>query len=321
MKHFYTLLLLSLLSLMSLGQYSNKGFGFQGYAVDSEGKAISGNNVDVKFTIYITGGGGTNMVETQTVLTDAYGVFSTSIGSGTVTGTAFSELNFSSFDYSLKVEVSKSGSSAFTTISDKGLDAVPYARSASNGVPVGTVVAFMGDETKVPDGWLVCDGSSIATNAKYVQLRSILGSTWGINKLPDLRGVFLRGVNSMGTNGTRTDIYADENAGRLVGEFQDDANKEHLHSGTTNSAGSHDHTILKLPLDNQNGGAGNMATIGSSNGDDEQWADLPSTVGTPTSPSGSISTEGNHTHSFETDETGDVESRPVNAAVIYIIKY
>ncbi|MDY6941722.1 MAG: phage tail protein [Pseudomonadota bacterium] len=106
-----------------------------------------------------------------------------------------------------------------TAIADDTLVTVPQGRIAEierrlihlearqNGelaVPVGTVVAFFGDE--IPFGWLLCDGRALPPG--YSELQALVGEN-----LPDLRGMFLRG---------RTD-------GRELGSYQPDALIEHAH--------------------------------------------------------------------------------------------
>lgn len=63
-------------------------------------------------------------------------------------------------------------------------------------VPPGTIIAFAGN--KVPDGYLPCDGSELEIS-KYPQLFEAIGTIYGGNassrfRLPDFRGMFLRGV-------------------------------------------------------------------------------------------------------------------------------
>lgn len=79
--------------------------------------------------------------------------------------------------------------------------ALPYA-SATATVPVGTVVAFMGQT--VPEGWLLCDGSEISRGT-YAELFTQLGTMYGEGdgastfNLPDLTdGKFLEGATTAG---------------------------------------------------------------------------------------------------------------------------
>ncbi|MBL7998573.1 MAG: tail fiber protein, partial [Candidatus Kapabacteria bacterium] len=81
-----------------------------------------------------------------------------------------------------------------------------------NDVPVGTIIAYAGES--VPTKWLACDGTAIDRSGAngYAELFTAIGTNWGSPNatqfnLPDLRGMFLRGVN-----GTRSDTLSDPNA-------------------------------------------------------------------------------------------------------------
>ena len=52
------------------------------------------------------------------------------------------------------------------------------ANGVNIGVPIGCILMWSGDESKIPDGWALCDGG-----------------TYNNNKTPDLRGRFIVGVN------------------------------------------------------------------------------------------------------------------------------
>ncbi len=57
--------------------------------------------------------------------------------------------------------------------------------------PIGTIVAYWG--TSDPKGWKLCDGREVdVSDPKMTKLREHLGS----NTLPDLRGMFLRGAEN-----------------------------------------------------------------------------------------------------------------------------
>jgi phage-related tail fiber protein len=55
-----------------------------------------------------------------------------------------------------------------------------------------------------PYGFLVCDGSAISRST-YASLYAVIGTIWGIGdgsttfNIPDLRGIFLRGIGSHGS--------------------------------------------------------------------------------------------------------------------------
>ncbi|MCP4134273.1 MAG: tail fiber protein [bacterium] len=101
--------------------------------------------------------------------------------------------------------------------------------------PVGTIVPYGG--TSIPDGWKLCDGT-VLSRTEYAELFSKIGTAWGTSNassfnLPDLRGVFLRGVS--GTSGMdpdkndRTPLKPGGNSGNTVGSYQDDIIERHLH--------------------------------------------------------------------------------------------
>jgi len=106
-------------------------------------------------------------------------------------------------------------------------------------LPPGMVVPFAG--SSAPNGWLPCDGTSYTTN-QYPRLFAAIGTAWGTTgsgnfNVPDLRGMFLRGVN-----GSRTGSYADPgstnrmtaliggNSGNNVGSVQEDQVVSHNHN-------------------------------------------------------------------------------------------
>lgn len=157
-------------------------------------------------------------------------------------------------------------------------------------VPVGTILAF-GGETP-PSGWWICDGRAVSRST-YPALYNAIGHSWGGNtssfRLPELRGMFLRGWNSGRTDDWKDPSIADReasatggNTGNHVGSRQRDAFESHNHSFYD--------TFNRSEL--------------SDNADDR-------TVG-----SDSNTSTLDYTH-----HTGSAETRPMNAYVNYIIKY
>ena len=289
---------------------TQKGFNFQGYARNADGGPITNQSVNVKFTIYPQGNPGSpDFEETQVTTTDAYGVFQLVVGA--VGTTQFKALKFDQKNYWLKVEV-KTGSSNFVEINNTELLAVPYARAADNGVPPGTVLPFAGPKSKVPVGFLACDGTSYNT-ADYPVLFDVIGIGWGGGgaqfKVPDLRGMFLRGVSeTAGTDDdktTRAAISTGGNAGNEVGSVQSEGFRSHNHTGTTSTDGSHSHTWL-------------WGTEGDDSGSGGSNAEYTRAGGSVTDAIGSA---GDHNHTFTTSSNGGNETRPDNAYVYFIIKY
>jgi rhizosphere induced protein len=101
-------------------------------------------------------------------------------------------------------------------------------------VPIGTIVPFGG--TKIPEGWLPCNGDKMPIVA-YQKLFDAIGTSWGqaavdTFRLPDLRGRFLRGLGAgsgLDPDEVERVDYAGRKVGGLVGSYQNDALEVHHH--------------------------------------------------------------------------------------------
>lgn len=112
------------------------------------------------------------------------------------------------------------------------------ASESGANVPVGSVFAFAGPTTAIPDGYLRCTGEAISRTT-YARLFSVIGSIHGPGdgtttfNLPDYRGYFLRGVNEGGPNdpaaGDRIASEAGGNSGDAVGSRQLAQVGDHTH--------------------------------------------------------------------------------------------
>jgi microcystin-dependent protein len=161
--------------------------------------------------------------------------------------------------------------------------------------PAGTISAFGG--TNLPAGWLPCDGRAL-NSTQYPILYAAISTNWGAGiaastndfNLPDLRGLFLRGVTGSRTNqwadpdwASRTNVASfggrGGNRGNNVGSLQ------------VGAIESHRHTFSAVT-----GGSANTTASGIQH-------QFESTGGNPTS------------------YAGGLETRPKNAYVNYIIKY
>jgi microcystin-dependent protein len=152
-------------------------------------------------------------------------------------------------------------------------------------VPPGSVQAFAG--TNPPSDWLICDGRTVSRTT-YSDLFEAIGTSHGSGdgsttfNLPDLRGVFLRGLDS----GRGLDT------GRALGSYQADELKSHNHTESIAlNIATVDLDIYKSGNVNSSGRAANIPGISSSN----QRRGI-------------------------TDLSGGTEARPKNVAVNYIIK-
>lgn len=104
------------------------------------------------------------------------------------------------------------------------------ASVASSAPQPGTVTWFAG--TTPPTGWVLCDGA-LLNRTTYATLFSVIGVTYGAGDglttfaVPDLRGVFVRGVDA----GRGLD------SGRALGSLQADEFRSHTHGVRADNGG------------------------------------------------------------------------------------
>jgi microcystin-dependent protein len=292
-------LILSFIVLVSVNNLSNaqtnvtsSGMSIQGIARDDKNEALANiDQLDLTFMVYYLVGTSSSPTEilrsTATVRTDNFGVFSY-------------VLNITMDHYNLISTQSAylRVSAGNVVFSDEKLQAVPYAIHAQNGVPTGTVVAFIG--SVVPSGWLLCDGSAIPNTPFTENLKTLLGA----NNTPDLRAMFLRGAGN--GNGK---------IGPTLKQVVQDDMKSHLHAVNinTNTTGNHSHTINRRS--NNSNGAYDSGDINRS----ENSASTTDRALVGTFQTNAV---GNHAHNVNgnTANTGGEETRPINYGVNYIIK-
>lgn len=105
-----------------------------------------------------------------------------------------------------------------------GSDKLPNYTEAE-GADIGTVAIIPG--MRAPYGYLECDGRTFDTE-EYPELATYLGT----DRLPDYRGVFLRGANH-----GRGDGRGDTDEWRTAGTYQADATSDHTHTGVATVSG------------------------------------------------------------------------------------
>jgi hypothetical protein len=116
---------------------------------------------------------------------------------------------------------------------------------AQISAPPGAILAYAGplDEEELRQaGWLLCDGRTLKREGEYARLFHAVGTVWGHGdtlhtfNLPDLRGLFLRGVSGERSDSladpdpaTRTNALNGGSIGNQVGSIQRDDFKRHIH--------------------------------------------------------------------------------------------
>lgn len=314
MKNLKITLLLLFITVVSFAQ---SGIVFQGIARDDQNSAMI--NKTLTFTFKIKDPSNTELfTENKSLTTDAFGVFSHTIGSVNISG--FNSVEFTKKD--LRLEVTVNGVSG--AIYDQEFQYVPYAKHAEiatraiHGVPVGTILPFMG--TTAPEGWVMCDNTNIS-DSKYDALRAVLGTS----HTPDLRGRFLKGAGTSGMGIMPTSQY-DQSS---LGQYQSQSIMQHNHDKGSikvkDGEGGHKHAI-KVYNENKSDkgytqdGKVNSLTATNRHG---SWITNHSDNYQNEALIGHVNGTGHHNHTIEgsTANTGTKENRPWSFSVNYIIKY
>lgn len=209
-----------------------------------------------------------------------------------ISKTIYTDL-FSALSFSQTVTTSNTSTSV-TTSSTSNLNV--GAGVSGTGIPAGAYVASITNSTTfVLSSAATASGSVTAVFALYDrQINPTTGSEWaattsGFFRVPDLRGIFLRGAGT-----------ASGQVAVTVGGYQTQLTAKN--GLTTVSAGSHTHQVNARPATTGGvffDGVTNTASGASS---------LSSVLVT--------NSQGAHTH----DLNGDTETRPLNRGVTYIIK-
>lgn len=177
-----------------------------------------------------------------------------------------------------------------------------------NSVPVGTILAYGGpvDDARLDSGmWKVCNGEALSRD-EFRTLFEVIKTSWGMGdgsttfNLPDLLGRFLRGIDARATP-LNSDVP------KSVGSKQGDSTRMPNARFQTDFKGPHSHTYSRhsgtlIPIYN-----GVPLNHSHSNHDiaGNDFRDLTTGL------------DGGHLHGLT---GGDVETRPVSAPVIWIIR-
>lgn len=222
----------------TMAQNSGLGFNYQAVVRNADGVILANSNVTLRVSLYPGQmAASPTWVETHNVTTDVSGCFGITVGHGTrdnaSTAANYTDINFAAVYYWMKIEINEGGT--YRDVSFAQLPSSPYSEVAHNAIPLpaGCIIPFAGPAENIPAGWLLCDGSAVSRST-YINLYNAIGVAWGTGdgastfNLPDLRGMFLRGVAGTDTIGdpdasTRLANANGGNPGNNVGSYQGDA--------------------------------------------------------------------------------------------------
>ena len=137
MKRIYTLVALILFTFVTKAQSPDK-MSYQAVIRDGNNQVASSTNVATRISLLKGAADGTvEYTETHTVTTNANGLLTLNIGTGT-SSDDFSSIDWSEGPYFIKTETDPSGGTNYNIIATSQLMSVPYALYAKNGIDAGT---------------------------------------------------------------------------------------------------------------------------------------------------------------------------------------
>lgn len=187
-------------------------------------------------------------------------------------------------------------------------------------VPIGTILPYAGPidrEHPMPDSWRLCNGAALERAGDFEVLFQKLGTAWGTGdgqntfNLPDLRGMFLRGVDlGAGEDPESAARAANRNGGNsgdAVGSIQGNATSRPAIPFQTDNPGNHNH---------DSGGFNLLVRV---TGEDTVHENTDRSGGEIDIRRGRlIEPNGQHTHLIVGG--GDIETRPRNVCVNWVIR-
>ena len=314
------------LTLFALGSAmaDSSTVSYQGVLRTATDVPVADGTYTLVFSIWDAETGGAEVwgPETQSNVATANGTFSVYLGSVEPLGSLFSEHT------SLWLEVTADVGSGPETFSPRvPLASVPYAQSAGDGVPIGTIISAYIGLPGVPSvaqyqqrGWALCDGTTPASQG--------IANSPITAALPDLngQGLFLRGSAAAGT--VQSDSVGPHgHPGSFSANTSTQPDHAHTFSATTSLHGGHAHAQNVSANFNSGGPAWRVDfdADGSGAGPYSQGINTDPGGAHNHTVSGTAAGGGNHSHTVSgsvtvNNNTGTTETRPVNMSVVYFIK-
>jgi microcystin-dependent protein len=276
-------------------------FKYQAIIRNSDGEVLVDKNVGLRVSILQDTNNMVVYTEEFNKNSDEFGIIDLEVGTGNILSGNYITIDWSKPSNQLKIEIDMNGGTTYSLLGTSPILSAPIAnyalRAGSSTFPAGMIMPFAGSVDKIPEGWLLCDGSEVS-RTEMASLYDVVGIAYGVGNqtttfnLPDFRAMFLRGAN-LG----RTDEYKDpEVNSRTPNDF---GNTDDVGSKQIDAFAVHDHDIpYKLYDDSQfYTGNANRPLVSSSG------------------------TRHNVQSGQDTGNKGGSETRPNNIYINYIIKY
>ncbi len=225
-----------LLGLISYAQAPQK-MSYQSVVRDPASVLVTNSSVGIRISILQgSASGAAQYVETQIITTNANGLATLSIGSGTVVSGSMATINWANGPFFIKTETDPTGGTSYTISGTSEMMSVPYALYAANapagpqgpqGVP-GATGAAGADGTNGTNGTVGATGAQGATGAAGAD------GTNGTNGAVGTTGA----AGADGTNGTNGAVGATGAQGATGAAGVDGTNGTNGATGATGANGA-----------------------------------------------------------------------------------
>ena len=217
MKKIFFSFLPVLVSVFSGAQVPQQ-FNYQGVARNAGGQPMTNQNIKLRLSIRDSIPGGTVLYgETRSLNTNQFGIFTVAVngtGATNVTGN-FTNINWSSANKFLQVEIDPSGGSSFADLGSTQLLSVPFALHAGNGftvpytvtksLPANAILSLTNSDASNPEGSIKAASASTAANATAIQ--GVI-----LSAAPGNSSAAIRGINN-GTGPDGIGVWGSQNGG------------------------------------------------------------------------------------------------------------
>lgn len=171
MKRFTLLTLILFTALAAAWAQAPQAFSYQAIATDNLGKELTNRAIGIRASVVQGNPSGTAVwVETHTVNTDEFGLFTLSIGQGTPQSgalPAFAAISWDAGPYFLRIDMDPNGGTAYNFVGTTQLLSVPYALySQKSGSAASAVFADSSAVSGLARRALLADSASVAQQAQ-----------------------------------------------------------------------------------------------------------------------------------------------------------
>lgn len=133
MRKLITILILQISIQLNVQAQAPQQINYQGVARQANGSPIANQNISLRLSIrQTTANGAVLYSETHAITTNAFGLYTTTIGTGTVVSGLFANIDWESELKFLEVEIDPAGGSNYLAMGTMQFNSVPYALFAHN---------------------------------------------------------------------------------------------------------------------------------------------------------------------------------------------